>query len=66
MWDLNSYFDFNHGKNDVFVKSLAELLCDDKIRYFVPEVNSDSRDLQSIIRDMENQGFNFIRYEFSS
>jgi hypothetical protein len=58
--DLNTYFDFDNSKKKVFLNSLISLLDDEKARYFVPEVNSNSDDLHSIVEDLENAGINFI------
>jgi len=57
--DLDSYFADDQIKKQTFVKTLADLLDDNTPRYFVPEVNSKSEDLTSIIHDMEAVGFQF-------
>ena len=40
------------------MSELRKLFEDDMKRYFVPEVSDD--DLESIIMDFENEGFQFI------
>jgi len=42
------------------MSQLRELFNDDIKRYFVPEVNSNDIDLESIIEDFRNIGFKFI------
>lgn len=58
--DLNSYFlgdmDFKLG----FLKSMFTAFDDDIYRYFVPEVNSGSGDLRSIVKDLREAGFEFM------
>lgn len=61
--DLNSYFDGDNAKKQVFLNSLRQLLMDYTKRYFVPEVNSSSEDLQSIVRDLEEAGIQFINID---
>lgn len=57
--DLNSYFDGNAKLKQHYLEGLYELLDDGRTRYFVPEVNSKTNDLVSIVRDMEAVGFSF-------
>lgn len=63
--DLNSYFDYCDSKKNVFLNELAKLLSDGRERYFVPEVNSSSEDLQSIVSDLESAGITFVASEAS-
>ena len=58
--DLNSFFDNNVQTKNHFMSQLRELFNDDIKRYFVPEVNSNDIDLESIIDDFRNIGFKFI------
>ena len=58
--DLNSFFDNNVQIKNQFMAQLKELFNDDIKRYFVPEVNSNDIDLESIIDDFRNIGFKFI------
>ncbi len=58
--DLNDYFNNLTDFKQQFLQSMYEAFDDEKKRYFVPEVNSCSEDLQSIIQDLENSGFNFV------
>jgi len=57
--DLNDYFSGNVKLKNYFLNRLQEIFNDGKRRYFVPEVNSNNVDLQSIIIDMLNVGFRF-------
>jgi hypothetical protein len=57
--DLNSLFNYNIDLKNIFLKEAYHLLNDGKIRYFVPEVNSNDHDLKSIVIDFINTGFNF-------
>lgn len=61
--DLNSYFDGDNAKKQVFLNSLRQLLMDGTKRYFVPEVNSRSEDLKNIVRDLEEAGIEFINID---
>jgi len=49
--DLNSYFNDNELKR-TFLESLYDLLDDGLERYFVPEVNSNDKDLSAIVEDL--------------
>lgn len=60
--DLNDYFNDDHSKKTVFLSTLVELLGDGRPRYFVPEVNSKSEHLQSIVSDLEDAGINFVEF----
>jgi hypothetical protein len=57
--DLNSYFEGDAELKQTYLECLYDLLNDGRTRYFVPEVNSASDDLVSIVRDMEAAGFKF-------
>ncbi|MFC1895471.1 hypothetical protein ACFL0Q_02260 [Thermodesulfobacteriota bacterium] len=57
--DLNSYFDSDREKKQAFLDATARLLDDEIPRHFVPEVNSNSEDLVSIVSDLEGAGFEF-------
>ena len=57
--DLNTFFSYNNDLKLNFLNSVLNTFSDDVTRFFVPEVNSNEDDLQSIITDMINVGFNF-------
>lgn len=61
---LNSYLKEKVlNNNDIkkyFLGELYNLLNDGKVRYFLPEVNSRSEHLQSIVRDLIDSGFKFV------
>jgi len=57
--DFSSYFGSIDKKN-TFLDWLISFLDDDKLRYFVPEVNSSDEDLHSIVGDLENAGIRFV------
>ncbi|EDY36116.1 hypothetical protein ABOONEI_2103 [Aciduliprofundum boonei T469] len=63
---LNSYTEVDASNNDDnnikrhFLRELHNLLSDGSARYFLPEVNSKSGHLQSIVRDLIDLGFKFI------
>jgi len=50
---------FDTGISDTFLSSVFSILDDDIVRYFLPEINSGEKDLNSIVTDMENAGFVF-------
>jgi len=58
--DLNDYFSGNKEQKNFFLRKVYDVFNDGKKRYFVPEVNSSSEDLQSIVNDMINVGFKFV------
>jgi len=58
--DLNSYFDNQQNMKKVFLAGVKDLFDDDLECFFVPEVNSCTNDLRSIIADLESIGFDFI------
>jgi len=58
--DLDSYFNYNKALKGIFLGELAGLLSDGKTRYFVPEVNSNDKDLHSIVADLLAAGFQFV------
>jgi len=62
---LNSYVGVATSNDDnnikrLFLMELHNLLNDGLARYFLPEVNSRSEHLQSIVRDLIDSGFKFI------
>jgi hypothetical protein len=58
--DLNTLFNMDNVKKDLFLKSLYETFNDDILRYMVLEVNSGTTDLKSIVTDLEAYKFKFI------
>jgi hypothetical protein len=58
--DLNSYFLHDTNTKEIFLKSMYDTFNDDICRYFVPEVNSGSEDLISIVEDLRRSGFKFV------
>lgn len=44
----------------IFLKELYRLFDDGKVRYFLPEVNSKNEHLFSIVKDLQDAGFEFI------
>lgn len=58
--DLNTYFFNSTSFKKIFLKNIYELFNDNKKRYFVPEVNSSTNDLESIVTDLINSGFKFV------
>ena len=56
--DLDDYFR-DPGIKTLVLGELNELLDDGVPRYFVPEVNSNDKDMASIIRDLSHVGFRF-------
>lgn len=58
--DLTSYFE-DHQKKETFLDSLNNFLNDKQKRFLVPEVNSKSGHLHSIIDDLENAGIQLIK-----
>lgn len=61
--DLNSFFSDDMKKKELFLTSLKNTFCDEKARYFVPEVNSSEEDLRSIVNDLLNTGITFVQEE---
>lgn len=57
--DLNSYFYNDMNVKETFLKKIYETFNDNICRYFVPEVNSGSEDLISIVEDLKRVGFKF-------
>lgn len=57
--NLNTLFSFNDTLKKQFLLSILNTYNDDLQRYFVPEVNSGESDLQSIVSDMQECGFEF-------
>ena len=57
--DLNSYFMNDMDFKEAFLKKMYSTFSDGTERYFVPEVNSSSEDLISIVNDLIRIGFEF-------
>ena len=49
---LDTYFDGNEESKKTFLKGIARICDDEAQRFLVPEVNSGSDDLESIIKDI--------------
>lgn len=60
MGDLNSYFMYDMDFKKTFLEFIFDTFNDGIDRYFVPEVNSGSEDLISIVNDLREVGFKFI------
>jgi len=58
--DLNTYFNNDMDLKITFLTEVYNLFNDAKPRYFVPEVNSTNKDLNSIVYDFQKAGFEFI------
>ncbi|GHV50950.1 hypothetical protein AGMMS49579_05400 [Spirochaetia bacterium] len=58
--DLNTLFNMDNERKELFLKLLYETFDDDISRYMVLEVNSDTSDLKSIAGDLETHEFKFI------
>lgn len=56
--DLDTYFG-NQELKLIFLEWFQNFLDDGRHRYFVPEVNSSSEDLHSIVYDLESSGIKF-------
>ena len=61
--DLNDFFSNNDKLKEDFIKSIISTFDDDKMRFFVPEVNSSEEDLQSIIVDLQKYGVIFETFD---
>lgn len=57
--DLNTFFSNNDLLKDEFISSIINTFNDNEARFFVPEVNSSEKDLQSIIYDLLKYDINF-------
>lgn len=62
---LDSYIEVGASSDDnnikrYFLRELHSLLSDGSVRYFLPEVNSKSEHLQTIVRDLIGSDFKFI------
>jgi hypothetical protein len=57
--DLNSYFAGDIKFKERFLERMLDTFNDEVYRYFVPEVNSGSEDLISIVEDLKRTGFEF-------
>jgi len=58
--NLDTLFNNNVSRKNVFLKSILNTFTDKDIMYMVLEVNSNVIDLHSIIDDLRNNGFKFI------
>lgn len=58
--DLTSYFMGDIDSKEIFIKCMFDAFNDGVYRYFVPEVNSGSEDLISIVSDLKSAGFKFL------
>lgn len=58
--DLYTLFDHDNRKKKAFLSALHDLLDDNNPRFFVPEVNSNDRDLECIVNDLRESGFIFV------
>ena len=56
---LDSYLNYGKALKGIFLEELSGLLVAGKVRYFVPEVNSNVRDLHPIVADLLAAGFQF-------
>ena len=61
--DLNDFFSNNDMLKEDFIKSIISTFDDNKMRFFVPEVNSSEEDLQSIIVDLQKYGVIFETFD---
>lgn len=61
--DLNTFFGNDMEKKELFLTSMKNTFCDEKTRYFVPEVNSSEEDLKSIVDDLLKAGIIFAQKE---
>ena len=62
--DLDTFFDHDNLKKETFLSTLHDLLDDNTTRFFVPEVNSNDRDLKCIIDDLLRSGFIFVTQNY--
>ncbi|MFC2173851.1 hypothetical protein ACFLU6_14670, partial [Acidobacteriota bacterium] len=58
--NLDTYFGGNATMKWAFLESLFDLLNDSHPRYVVPEVNSGSADVEAIVYDLLDVGFEFV------
>jgi len=58
--DLNSFFYDDDMIKFTFLSKMIDVFDDGIVRYFVPEVNSGSEDLLSIVSDLKIVGFKFL------
>ena len=58
--DLSNYFNNNNELKTTVLTELNRIFDDGTPRYFVPEVNTNDKDLESIIDDLINHGFKFV------
>lgn len=61
--DLNTFFGNDMETKELFLASMQNAFCDEKARYFVPEVNSSEEDLKSIVNDLLKAGVIFVQKE---
>jgi len=60
--DLNSFFNGDTAFKEEFLEYMYDVFNDKIHRFFVPEVNSNSEDLHSIVNDLLKTGFRFMNY----
>lgn len=60
--DLNSFFSDDKAFKKEFLECMYDVFNDRINRFFVPEVNSKSEDLHSIVNDLKKTGFRFINF----
>lgn len=58
--NLDTFFSYNKGAKEIFLYEILCLFNDNVERYFVPEVNSTSKDLNDIVLDLKSVGFHFV------
>lgn len=58
--NLSTYFDGITNIKNFFLGKLVSIFEDDQKLYFVPEVNSNDKDLEEIIKDLTEAGVTFV------
>lgn len=58
--DLNSYFEYNQTKKEMFLSAFTKCFDDGVTRKMVLEINSGNDDLISMITDLRNAGVDFV------
>ena len=58
--NLNTLFNNNYRTKKLFLQSLHDTFDDDIIRYMVLEVNSSTKDMHAIIKDLMKYEFEFV------
>ena len=64
--DLNTFFSNDVEKKRNFIDSMKNTYCDEKARYFIPEVNTSENDLKNIVNDLLNAGITFVKKIFNN